>query len=381
MRKRTVVAVGFAALVALSVFAAGSALAAGTTDVEVSPNDQTVSIDETTTVDIVVTNADGGIGTYNFNLSLSDPSVASVTDISMKGNPIGGGSSNIATDGSSVSAQAGAADTTDQGEVTVATVTLETDSQGTTGLNLTVKELADESAKSYTVESVSDGTLTAQEEPVEVGLSPSSASAAADSTRDFDIVATNATRGIGSYNISVSVADGSVATVASATPNQVLDSNLTDTEISDDGTLATLYGGAVDLTGSEELTIATVTLNTEAVGSTNVSVTPNVLGDSSATRYSNLKALSDATLEVRSQPSEPLSDSFEGPSSDLNGDGVLEDVDGNGECGVNDVTALWSYRNSPQITEYEDLYDIDGDGSFTVNDVTQLWVLYRNGGC
>jgi len=151
--------IGLAALIVLSVLAvAVPASAAGTTAVSLSPSAASVDESNTTTFDVVVENADGGVGAHNFTVSV-DPSVAEITDIQLAGNPSLSDVS-FASDNSSVTSASSLADTADTGAVTIATVTVEGTASGTTGVDLTVNALGNESGNDYTVSSVNDATLT-----------------------------------------------------------------------------------------------------------------------------------------------------------------------------------------------------------------------------
>ena len=380
MRFRTIITIGAVVLLAVSVGAVGTALGAKTTAVEVSPANQTITPDETTTVDVVVTNATDGVGSYEFDLNLSDASVATIENVSLKGNPIQGGSKTIASDGSSVHVSGSVADTADSGEVAVATVTLEGKAGGSTDLDLAVDTMGDELGEPYTISSVSNGNLTVEAPTVTTKLAPSSAKAVSNSTRVMDVVVGNVSNGVGTYNVSVGVDDTTTATVAGATPkgDPIQGGSTTITE---DGSSVTITGSAASLNGSDDVTIATVSLETLSAGSTNVSLSVDQLGDTAGNSYSNLGTPAGATLDVRPQPTEPVSDDFEKPSSDTDGDGTLDDVNGDGVCNVNDVTALWGNRDSNVISENPDLYDMNDDGVFNLNDVTALWSLYLNGDC
>ncbi|AZH25271.1 hypothetical protein [Haloplanus aerogenes] len=133
------------------VVAVATVGAAGATTVRLSSADD-VSVSETTTVDVVVNDADSGVGAYNVTVALTNPSIASITDVELLGNPSDRTSRvERAADGSSVTMVAALMDTADTGTVTIARVTLRADGTGSTGLDLTVAALGDERGDSYTV--------------------------------------------------------------------------------------------------------------------------------------------------------------------------------------------------------------------------------------
>ncbi|MFB6228801.1 MAG: hypothetical protein ABEH88_09625, partial [Halobacteriales archaeon] len=124
--------------------------AAGQTAVSLSPDSTQVDVSNTTTFDVVVESADGGVGAHTTEVSLTDSSVAEITDVQLAGGP---GLSDVsrASDNSSVNIDAGLMDTADTGTVTIASITVEGLANGTTGLNLSVSALGDEGGTDYTV--------------------------------------------------------------------------------------------------------------------------------------------------------------------------------------------------------------------------------------
>lgn len=154
--KRIVAMIG-CCLVVIST--AGIAMGAGTTSVAVQPSSDTVASGETTTVDIVVESATGGVGSIDIELSITDGSLANVSESTVAGNP---GTVQKSGDRNRVRLAATGMDTADSGTVTVASVTLTGESAGTTPLALTVTAIGDESGESYSVGDERDGELTVE---------------------------------------------------------------------------------------------------------------------------------------------------------------------------------------------------------------------------
>jgi hypothetical protein len=140
----------------------GSAAAAGDTAVEIGPETQTIDAGTSSTVAINVTNADGGVGAYEFTLNTSATDTLTITDVELAGSP---GQSNveIAPDGSGVTVSAFLADTADTGSVSIATVTVQGETAGTTDLTLSNLEVGDEDGNSYTITSTSDAGVDVRE--------------------------------------------------------------------------------------------------------------------------------------------------------------------------------------------------------------------------
>jgi hypothetical protein len=133
------------------------------TAVSLQPAESTVTVGETTTYDVVVDTANGGVGAYDFDITVDDPSVASVTDLEFGGDPSSATSNaTFADDGSSVSVSAALANTSDTGSVTIATATVTGDAPGTSGLSLAVDALGTEEGESYTVTETTDASITVE---------------------------------------------------------------------------------------------------------------------------------------------------------------------------------------------------------------------------
>lgn len=157
--------VGIAVVVALLVGAAPAASAAGGVSVDVTPGTDDVQTGETTTFVVVVGNATGGVGGAELRVVVDDPSVASVTDVRIEGDP------NVrhveyASDNSAVDVAYAAANTSDGGDVRAVTVTVQGRTEGTTGISLVpygdrdAINVYEESGAKYELAGVGGATLT-----------------------------------------------------------------------------------------------------------------------------------------------------------------------------------------------------------------------------
>ena len=155
-----------AALVAFSatVGFAGLAGAATTTDLTVSITDDDIESGETTTVEIAVATADGGVGAAEMGVELSDPGVATITDVSVLHSP-GSTDNPVAAGGQSADLKWAFADSPDTGSVTIVEVTLQAASPGSTDINIVQNSqtgnlvVGDEGGNGYTLDTVGSATL------------------------------------------------------------------------------------------------------------------------------------------------------------------------------------------------------------------------------
>jgi PKD repeat protein len=70
---------------------------------------------------------------------------------------------------------------------------------------------------------------------------------------------------------------------------------------------------------------------------------------------------------------------FENPPTDTDGDGVYEDINGDGTADFNDVQALFANTADPTVQSNVDAFDFNGDGSVDFNDVQALFVEVSGG--
>jgi hypothetical protein len=136
-------------LVTVLLLAAAVSTAGAATPVTVSlATADSVTVSETATVDVVVEDVDGGVGAYELTVTLSDASVAQITDVELDGDP-GVENVSVASDGSSVWIRAALIDTADTGRVTIASLTVRGEDAGDVDFDVTVSALSDEKANNY----------------------------------------------------------------------------------------------------------------------------------------------------------------------------------------------------------------------------------------
>jgi hypothetical protein len=165
------------AVVALSA-TVGLAGAATTTDLNVSitDDDDTIEVGETTTVEIAVANADGGVGAAEMGVALGTPGVATITDVSVLHDP-GSTDNAVAGGGQSADLKWAFADSPDSGSVTIVEVTLQAAAAGSTDINIVQNSntgnlvVGDEGGNGYTLDTVGSATLTVTE-PTEPNTAP-----------------------------------------------------------------------------------------------------------------------------------------------------------------------------------------------------------------
>ncbi|OYR47060.1 PKD domain-containing protein, partial [Halorubrum sp. Eb13] len=237
-------------------------------------------------------------------------------------------------------------------------------------VTLTVTD--DDGATAETTQTVSVSEAPDPDPPTdgpstEVSLSPESELVAVGDSAEYDVVVDDADGGVGVYSMTVTADDPSVASITDASVSNV-DENLTDVEIAEDGSSATMEAVLVDTDDNGSVTLGTVTVESAAEGTTDVSLDVSELGDESGNAY-EVTAASGATLEASTLV---VGDS-DAPAQDPDGDGVYEDVNGDGSVDVLDVQTLFADRDGSVVQNSPDAFDFNGDGEFSLLDIQTLF--------
>ncbi|HIH93808.1 TPA: PKD domain-containing protein [Methanosarcina acetivorans] len=197
---------------------------------------------------------------------------------------------------------------------------------------------------------------------------PESSSVSENESTEINIVASNFPAGLSGYNLTVAIDDPVVAEIVDiAYPTWAL--------ISENSTLpaTSIYMKTVDLEdavkeGATDVVLATLTVSGKEKGSANLSIGVKRLEEDSGDSIE--PALLAGTIEVTLLS--PLPDQEYAPK-DLDGDGLYEDLTGNGEFSFVDIVAYfhnmdWIEENMP--VEY---FDFNGNGRIDFDDVVRMF--------
>ena len=308
------------------------------TTVSLEPADQTTGVGANVTYDVVVDDVDGGVGAAEVRVAIDNASVGEITGASAVG--ANASQIDIAPDGALVDIDYFGADTADTGSATVATVTVEGSDAGTanlsvgpTGTNDAVL-LFDESGQGYDVTGTDGATLDVQAAEFLVG----------------DLEAPE------------EAAVGSEVTVTANVTNDGAVESTQPVEF------------RIDADGDGDLETVETAAETIAAGQTEqVSFTVSVPADASLgpRQHGVFTAADNATAEIAFTPPDVNGDG--NLPGDPDGDGLYEDVNGDGELNAGDAQALFSNRDSPPVQEFADAFDFNDDGSLNVGDAQVLF--------
>jgi PKD repeat protein len=201
----------------------------------------------------------------------------------------------------------------------------------------------------------------------DVTVSVGSATAQAGDTASVPVTLSVAPEGLSGYTLTVTTEDGDVATVDGASYPDAL--GLTSSPIvSDGGGSVTLkaadIGGAVD-PGATDVTLATVTLDAGDYGETALTTDIARLDDDDGSAI-------DASTVAGSLAVQPPSVGDNPAPTDPDGDGLYEDLNGNGEFEFDDVVTLFEHLEDPSVTDHAELYDFNDNGRIDYDDVVTL---------
>lgn len=210
-----------------------------------------------------------------------------------------------------------------------------------------------------------------------LALDPASATVDAGGSTTVDVVLRDAALGVDAYSFTVETTNGSTVRVVNATPRG--DPELRTVTPAPDGSTVTVSADLVNLT--TVTTLATVTVEGDAVGTADlrlVDVDVTTAENATPARSYDLST-ENATVTVRDPDAAPLLPGASGPAGNVDDDPALEDVNGNGDLTLADVTLLFENRGAAAVTDSPDAFDYNGNGDFTLADVTSLFLEAASG--
>jgi PKD repeat protein len=147
---------------------------------------------------------------------------------------------------------------------------------------------------------------------------------------------------------------------------------LTDKSISPDGKFARIK--AVDVedrirAGDKEIVLAEVVLKAKAEGRMLIYLNISRMDDDEGEGM--LTATKPGVLEVSRGPP-PVEPNLP-PPRDLDGDGLYEDINGNGRLDFDDVVKFFKHFDDPVISQYPGFYDFNRNGRLDYDDIVELF--------
>lgn len=192
----------------------------------------------------------------------------------------------------------------------------------------------------------------------------------------YNINVSNVNNGVGSLDVRVSVGDTSIAKITDAT-DEVGTTIGPGTQLESDGSSARIEGSAVGggLSATGEVNIATVTISGAAPGETTLTINSGAdVGDQGGNSYI-ISDTTDAIINVTDEPAGPEDVTGNGVApTDPDGDGLYEDINGNGAVGFSDLTALFEAFNNNRINDTnQQFFNFNGQGGVGFADITSIY--------
>lgn len=242
----------------------------------VNVSDATVSTGDTASVDVSMSEAPTGLSGYDITLSLDDGSVATITDASVS-DSFGISDVEISDDGSSVhlrgldlnnTTQAGASD------VSLASVEVEGSSAGTATLSVeNVTRVDDDNGNSIDVNSSSGQITVESPNQTTPTVSVGDASVKEGSSTSTQVMMSSAPNGLAGYDVTLALADGSVANITGASVDDAFGVN--EVVIGEDNSTVRLRGVDLNETiqaGATNISLASVDIEGGSAGMTTLNV-------------------------------------------------------------------------------------------------------------
>ncbi len=311
-----------------------------------------------------------GFSYANFTVSFSNSSVAEFEDVEFP-DWAGAFKDNSSLPSSTIWFKGGDYDnevTAGQTDVVLANLTFKANSPGDTDVVVTANSIQDDSY-SETFLSTQNGYISVTPATSNIIVSPPTKTLAINSTGTLDIVIDQVPTGLSFANLTVDVANSSVAQIESISyPSWAGLSNNSYLPSS------AIWFKEGDLdnkvsSGDTNVVLATVTIKALGEGASDIDLTVNSFEDDSSSEIKGDISTSIGTVSVVAGPSQIGGNQ----PQDTDGDGLFDDVDGSDSFNFGDVIFFFQNFDSNAVENNKQFFDFDGDGNLTFGDVIGLF--------
>jgi hypothetical protein len=207
-----------------------------------------------------------------------------------------------------------------------------------------------------------------------VGLAAPDAAVPVGETATVNVTVSGADAGVGSYAFAVETTAPGLE-VVDATP--LGEPRATNVSVASDGSGVRV--SAAGVRDAARSTLARVTVRASGAGEATLRLSDVGVGDADGSADYDVAAVRNATLRgVASEPEpdpdpDPTLPGAAGPATDVDGDGLLEDANGNGAFTLADVTFLFARYGAGAVQPHPDAFDYNRNGEVTLADLTALF--------
>ena len=252
--------------------------------------------------------------------------------------------------------------------VALATLTIKGTNAGEANIELIINDLQDDYYNEAFASTV-DGKIYVTSAAVNITINPVTVGVGQETT--INIVTDKLPTGLSYANITVTIANSSVAQIEDIQlPSWAI---LADNSSLPSSTVWFKEGDLADQVkaGDTDVVLATLTIKGLTAGTSDITITVNSFQDDN---YQNIKdqiATVSGTITVITGPP-PIDDH---QPMDLNGDGLFEDVNGDGYFNFGDIVFFFKNFDKDEIKGYPEFYDFNGDGQVNFGDVIELFYM------
>jgi alkaline phosphatase D len=175
--------------------------------------------------------------------------------------------------------------------------------------------------------------------------------------------------GLSGGTITASVSDPEVATITGVTVAEHF--GISETNVASDGASVTLRFADIEenaqsVVGGTDTLLATLDIRGQSAGTADIEVSVDKLDDDSGTA---LEASTELGVVIVGPP--PITGSDE--PTDPDGDGLFEDVNGNGRVDYDDIQALFDSFDDDSVALNKAAYDFNENGKLEYDDIVTLY--------
>jgi hypothetical protein len=211
---------------------------------------------------------------------------------------------------------------------------------------------------------------------VDVTIGPGGDTLEPGNTTSYGISVSNVGAGLSTANLTLSSSNTTVATIQDVSP---IGSATVEHKAVAPGT-AELNISGLEAEASGTVQLAEVTISAVENGTATLS------GDASLSTAGGgsypVNSVQPTTIDIQVTPPTPTLPGFANPVTDIDGDGLYEDVNGDGNFTIADVQVFFQNRDSDVVQNNAELFNFDNNDppDVTIRDVQALFQLFQEQG-
>ncbi|RJS72963.1 hypothetical protein CW714_03870 [Methanophagales archaeon] len=354
----------------LSVFAITPTMIAANEDSVVGIEDGEIdTIGSTIVVNITLDTAPNGLSGYNMTISLSEPGVAEIVDVEFPSWATLHSNSTLPADSFWVKA-CDAMNQTIPGDtnINLGKLTIRGDVQGRCEINVTVTQLDDDMGGDMLPGLIVDtGVLTVAQ--AEVSIPEFTTVVIGDTTR-VNITLDRTPSGLANYNVTVSLTNITIAEMMSVEFPSWATLHSNSTLPADSFWMNGTDVGNLIVSGATSVSLGTFIIRGDAEGTGDIIITVTSMNNDESYSVPLFSTTISGQLEVISVLTIPGQSN---PPTDPDGDGLYEDMNGNGRKDFNDVVVFFNNMEWIGANEPVQCFDFNGNGRIDFDDIVILF--------